>query len=455
MIKFLLDPIPEEYTHLAPTFFGESRDAIRTMIRAAGIVYLSSLVLIGLVAGDPYREIPELIVLDTINICAGLSWVFLSRRLQELSSLYKLFLAGMVALLFTNMRESMLLEDFMSLFLIGLAGAFASALVPWPSLWTIRIQACIALSSLSLFTYWNTDLVGPLVTLLVLTFLSVTVQVLFTRQRWTSFVSRHRIETLNTELQIVNNQLKEHTDRLEQEMILARNIQQGLLPPASPNWPNLDVVCYSKPALEIGGDFYSYHILTRGEIIVAVGDVSGKGAAAALLMATSLSLFTSTLSHTYTPEERLALLDIDLLPYTKSQHQNCALCYVELYDSLLHIVNAGGIPPYIRRQGGDIEWPNVCGFALGQGIGAQLGYQETCVTLQPGEMVILTSDGLVEATNGDGEMFSFERLEEVIAQGPSSNAQAMLDHLLRELTAFANGSSPHDDVTIVVFQMKS
>lgn len=454
MIHFLLDPIPEEYTHLAPRFFGESKDAIRTMIRAGGIVYLLSLVLIGLVAGDPYREIPELIVLDTINVCAGLSWVFLCHRLRELSSLYKLFLWGMAAILFTNMRESMLLEDYMSLFLIGLAGAFASALVPWPSLWTIRVQALIASSSLSMFTYWNTDLVGPLVTLLLLTFLSVTVHVLFTRQRWTAFVSRYRIEALNTELQRVNSQLKDHTDRLEQEMTLARNIQQGLLPPPSPNWPNLDVVCYSKPALEIGGDFYSYHILTHGEIIVAVGDVSGKGAAAALLMATSLSLFAATLSHTYTPEERLVILDADLLPYTKSQRQNCALCYVELHDSLLRIVNAGGIPPYIRRNDGSIEWPNVCGFALGQGIGAQLGYQEMCVTLQPGELVILTSDGLVEATNGDGEMFSFERLEQAIADGPSSSAQAMLDHLLMELTAFANGSSPHDDVTIVVFQMK-
>jgi sigma-B regulation protein RsbU (phosphoserine phosphatase) len=141
------------------------------------------------------------------------------------------------------------------------------------------------------------------------------------------------------------------------------------------------------------------------------------------------------------------------VPYTSSRRQNCALCYVQLDRNTLAIVNAGGIPPYIRRQNGHVEWPSVCGFALGQGLGAQVGYQETSVVLNNGDLVVLTSDGVVEAANSHGEMFGFERLQEAIANGPLDTAQEMLNHLLQTVADFVNGINPHDDMTIVVFRL--
>jgi sigma-B regulation protein RsbU (phosphoserine phosphatase) len=252
-------------------------------------------------------------------------------------------------------------------------------------------------------------------------------------------------------------------DRLQNDLVLAREIQQSLLPAPTPNWPDLEVVCYTQPALEVGGDFYAYHASSQARVllskyIVAVGDVSGKGVSAALLMATSLSQFDASLALALTATERLAYLDEVLLPYTKSRRQNCALCYVELVGintvrPVLKAVNAGCIPPYLKHADGSVEWATIGGFALGQGLGAQTGYQEVRHVLSKGDMVILTSDGLVEAGNATLEMFGFERLEKAILNGPTSSAAAMLDHLKAEITAYVGEAEPHDDITIVVAQV--
>lgn len=252
-------------------------------------------------------------------------------------------------------------------------------------------------------------------------------------------------------------------DRVHSDLVLAREIQQSLLPPPTPNWPDLEVVCYTQPAFEVGGDFYAYHASTQARVllnkyILAVGDVSGKGVSAALLMATSLSQFDASLSLQLTPTERLAYLDEALLPYTKSRRQNCALCYVELVGvntvrPMLKAVNAGCIPPYLKHADGSVEWAAIGGFALGQGLGAQLGYQEIRRLLSKGDIIILTSDGLVEANNSAARMFGFERLEQAILTGPTTSAKAMLDHLKAELAAYVGEAEPHDDITIVVVQV--
>jgi sigma-B regulation protein RsbU (phosphoserine phosphatase) len=249
-------------------------------------------------------------------------------------------------------------------------------------------------------------------------------------------------------------------DRVRGDLVLAREIQQSLLPPPIPKWPDLEVVCYTQPAFEVGGDFYAYHASTQARVllskyILAVGDVSGKGVSAALLMATSLSQFDASLSLKLSPTERLAYLDEALLPYTKSRRQNCALCYVELVGintirPMLKAVNAGCIPPYLKHADGSVESAAIGGFALGQGLGAQVGYQEIRHLLSKGDMIILTSDGLVEASNTTPEMFGFERFEQAIITGPTSSAQAMLDHLKAEIAAFVGEAEPHDDITIVV-----
>lgn len=253
-------------------------------------------------------------------------------------------------------------------------------------------------------------------------------------------------------LEQTNQDLRVATDRLHNELVLARDIQQSLLPPPSPAWPALDVVCYSQAAREVGGDFYSYyHFGSR--VALAVGDVSGKGVSAALLMATSISLLNEYAIQHEQPDALLINLDQRLLPYTQPRGQNCALCYVELANGTLSIVNAAGIPPYVLRVNGSVEWPEVGGFALGHGLGAQTGYQQETIMVERGDLIVMVSDGMVEAKNRHGELFGFGRVESALQAGPTTSAQAMVTFLHNAVEAFADVAEPHDDMTIIVMRV--
>jgi sigma-B regulation protein RsbU (phosphoserine phosphatase) len=248
--------------------------------------------------------------------------------------------------------------------------------------------------------------------------------------------------------------------RIQDELTLAREIQYSLLPPAFPNWPDLKIACYTMPAREIGGDFYTYYTLHLDEekrrYAFAVGDVSGKGVSAALLMVASLAQFDASISLQFTPAERLAYLDRVISPYTQPRRQNCALCYVELAlgeQAKVHIVNAGCIPPYIKRKTGEVENSELGGFALGQGLGAKRGYQQLTLPIAQGDLILLVSDGAVEAHNSQKEMFGFDRLLAEVQRGPNTSVEAMLDHLKRAIFTFTEGAEQNDDLTIVVVQV--
>jgi serine phosphatase RsbU (regulator of sigma subunit) len=241
---------------------------------------------------------------------------------------------------------------------------------------------------------------------------------------------------------------------LHQELLLASEIQKSLLPPPNLERPGIEITCYSRSTIEIGGDFYAYHLFDDGRIALAMGDASGHGIPAALVMAASLSLFGATFSAEINPCDRLSQLDRELVPYTEPRHQNCAFCYVELDQHLLYTANAGGIPPFIRRvNGGGVEKLRVDGFPLGHGLGAELGYQGVQAELNAGDMVVLVSDGMVEAQNTGEEMFGFERLKQAIERGPGGRAPAMLNHLISEVEGFVGQTPLQDDFTIAVLRL--
>lgn len=261
------------------------------------------------------------------------------------------------------------------------------------------------------------------------------------------------------ELQEAYQNLKNLHMRMEDDLLLAREIQQGLLLSPQIQRPCLDIMCHSVPANEVGGDFYHYYSFGKTRFAAMVCDVSGKGVSAALLMASSLAQLDSSFGQDMTPVDRMEYLDIAISPYTKSRRQNCAMCYVE-FDDLdkacckATIVNAGCIPPYIRRTNGMVEWPDVRGFALGQGLGARLGYNPHVVHLNPYDMLILVSDGVVEAHNKDGALFGFDRFLETIAHASVTKASDMMAHLVTHINRFIGDVEPGDDITIMVIQMK-
>jgi len=282
-----------------------------------------------------------------------------------------------------------------------------------------------------------------------------------------------QLDSRVTELESLNT-------RLQGEMCVARDIQQGLLPPPTPGWSDLDVICYTQPAREVGGDFYTYYTfdtrlrLNNKRYAVAIGDVSGKGMPAALLMTISLASFkniitqayslnkliTDLVSKPYSLSKFLTDLDKDLAFYTGTMQQNCALVYVEITmpndpqeAATLRAVNAGCIMPMIRRGDGTVTWVDVGGVPLGVGLSTQFGYKEKVLNLAPGDLVVLVSDGIVEALNDERELFGFARLEQAVASGPQTSAEAMLEHLKAEVAFFVGQTEPHDDLTMVVMQV--
>jgi PAS domain S-box-containing protein len=253
---------------------------------------------------------------------------------------------------------------------------------------------------------------------------------------------------------------------LQRELDVARHIQASLLPPARSDWPELDAVCYNAPAREVGGDFYAYHARPTADgqrrFAFALGDVTDKGVPAALLMAISMTSFQAMIAQSSDPGSLLKQLDEAIARYTHTNRQNCALVYVEIAPAgdapapafaTIRAANAGCVPPLIRRANGAVEWIEVGGLPLGTALGRQLGYAAATRQLASGDVVILTSDGVVEATSPSGQLLGFERLEQAVAAGPASSAEAMLAHLRHLVSSFVAGGEPHDDVTIVVIRV--
>ncbi len=248
--------------------------------------------------------------------------------------------------------------------------------------------------------------------------------------------------------------------RLEQELNTARQIQTSLLPIDVPKIPGLDIAGFSEPARQIGGDFYSYFVFDREHLGIAVGDVSGKGMQAALMMALSFGLLTNEAYRTITPAKLMKTLNTELRPHTQYNKMNTALGYVTLSPSKnnadgqwdLYVANAGLVAPLIRHRNGTVEWLDVLGLPLG--MVEETIYMEVHYTLVPGDLLILSSDGIVEARNTAGELYGFERLAACVAVAPYQNAKALQERVLEDIRSFTEDAEVNDDLTMVVIRVK-
>ena len=250
--------------------------------------------------------------------------------------------------------------------------------------------------------------------------------------------------------------LAQERTRLEEELETARQIQISLFPSTSPNIPGLDIAGVSYPAKKVGGDFYNYFAFDQTHFGIAVGDVSGKGLQAALMMALSFGLISIEARRENTPSMLLSKLNADLRPHTQRNKKNTAICYLageflcDGHENLwtIHVANAGMIAPLMRRRDGSVAWIEVSGLPLGMVSGMK--YVEREERLRQGDLLILSSDGLVEAMNVEGELYGFERFEAALASAPADSARAVQEYLLADIRRFLGEIELHDDLTIVV-----
>src|SRR5919107_407537 len=251
--------------------------------------------------------------------------------------------------------------------------------------------------------------------------------------------------------QRLDQELRER-ERFEQELRVAQRIQQALLPKELPLLEDWDIVPYYQPAREVGGDFYDFLTLPDGRIGVIIGDVSGKGIAAALVMANTQSVLRAVARRgDIAPGQVLAEANEVLYAYVPSG--TFVTCFYGILDpksGRIVYANAGHDPPYLQRDG-DAQELMARGMPLG--LMPEMPYEEEESVLVAGDDLLFYSDGLVEAHDPKGEMFGFPRLRKLIMAQRADNGEELVDYLLAELTRFkGTDSEQEDDITLVILQ---
>ena len=237
-------------------------------------------------------------------------------------------------------------------------------------------------------------------------------------------------------------------ERIEQELRVARMIQHTLLPKSAPELGGYHIAAYYRPAREVGGDFYDFLELEDGRLGLVVGDASGKGIPAAMVMANTRSVLrTSAQGGDLAPGEVLA--EANEILFTDIPSNMFITCFYAILDpksGRLSYANAGHDVPYLHRNG-DAEELRARGMPLGLMPG--MSYEQQEIVVDAGESVLFYSDGLVEAHDPKGEMFGFPRLRALVAEHDDEE-RSLVDFLLDELYSFTGEGWEHeDDITLV------
>src|SRR6266404_4958149 len=243
-------------------------------------------------------------------------------------------------------------------------------------------------------------------------------------------------------------------ERLERELQLASEIQQRLQPTAPPQVDGYELQGISFPCYEIGGDYYDFIERADGRLVIALGDVSGKGTAAALLMSSlHAAIHAQTGSHdslvgTISAVNRYLAENI---PSNRFVTLFCAELDPE--TGALSFLNAGHNPPLIVHAAGTVEQLASGGLPLG--IKADADYREGRTTLQTGDVLCIYSDGVTEAVSPTGEEFGPTRLYEVVSRFFFQAEDGIRDRIESALTKFAQGTSAADDITLVIVKRQA
>jgi anti-sigma regulatory factor (Ser/Thr protein kinase) len=237
--------------------------------------------------------------------------------------------------------------------------------------------------------------------------------------------------------------------RFEQELEVARLIQQNFLPRKLPDLPGWQIAAYYRPAREVGGDFYDVIPLPDGRVAFVVGDVTDKGVPAALVMSATRSVLRASAQRLIEPGLVLERVNEHLCPdMPEKMFVTCLYGVLDPSSGHLRFANAGHDLPYVKTAEGVVEL-RARGMPLGLMPG--MSYEEKEATLAPGDSVLLHSDGVVEAHDPDRDMFGFPRLKAVMAETPGG--QELIDRVLSDLELFTGSDADQeDDITMVTLQ---
>jgi serine phosphatase RsbU (regulator of sigma subunit)/predicted ester cyclase len=249
-------------------------------------------------------------------------------------------------------------------------------------------------------------------------------------------------------LEEIEQQARER-ERVEQDLRVARRIQQASLPEEVPELEGWQINPYYKPAREVGGDFYDFLVLPNEHLGLVVGDATGHGVPAALVMSTACGMLRAVALTVDSPGEVLARVNEALSArIPASMFVTCFYAILDPKNGSLRYANAGHDLPYVRR-GGAADELRARGMPLG--LMPSMSYEEKETILEAGERALFYSDGLVEAHNPEGEMFGFPRLRSLLTEHDDEGL--LVDFLMEELYSFTGeGWEQEDDITLVTLR---
>lgn len=237
--------------------------------------------------------------------------------------------------------------------------------------------------------------------------------------------------------------------RMEEELHVARRVQEQFLPKQLPECPGLELAAHSTFCLEVAGDYYDVIPLPSGATVLAVGDVSGKGAGAALLMANLQAALRALCSVGLPLPDVIARIN-DLIHQNTDSEQYITL-FVGLFDPrtrTLRYVNGGHNPPLLIRSGALAEALTAGGLILGAFSGAE--YSEGVVRLMPEDLLVLYSDGITEVMNSDGQEWGESRLQNAACTESTLSSLSILHTIMSQVNAYQTISRPEDDQTLLI-----
>jgi steroid delta-isomerase-like uncharacterized protein len=249
------------------------------------------------------------------------------------------------------------------------------------------------------------------------------------------------------------DQLSLMRQSIEQELRLARSIQQASLPKEVPTLEGWQIASFYRSARQVGGDFYDFHLLSEGRRGLVVGDATGKGVPAALVMSTTCGMLRLAAQSYSSPGGMLQRVNEALFPYIPANmFVTCFYANLEPESASLSYANAGHDLPYLWHSG-DCEELRARGMPLGLMPG--MSYEEQGASLSEGESVLFYSDGSVEAHDPKGEMFGFPRLRALVAEH-GEEERLLGDLLMEKLYSFVGEDwEQEDDITLLTLRRAS
>ena len=267
-------------------------------------------------------------------------------------------------------------------------------------------------------------------------------------------------ENMRQSLKEYISNLKETTaikERMESELKIARTIQMSFLPqvfPAFPDRREFDLYARLEPAREVGGDLYDFFLVDRDTLFFAIGDVSGKGVPAALLMAVTKRLLKAVTVTGMAPDEVLARVNLELCRDNDEMMFCTMICgMLDLRTGECRYSNAGHNEPVLVRAEGKAEWLKLPpGMIIG--IDVNTVFETRKAVMSPGDTLLLYTDGVTEAENSLEELYSPERLLAAVESAAAKRPEELSAHILNSVQDFSGDTPQSDDITILAIQFK-